>query len=140
MSWFDEQIRTRRKLDKRELEDAYARLASSITHGVPNLTLDNSAAADSAMGIVLSYYHVKPVNVPDSITDPMERVNWATRPTGIMRRAVRLEGEWWSDATGAYLATTLDNTPVALVPRSSHGYAYVDPTTHKKIRITRENA
>ena len=140
MSWFDEQIRTRRKLDKRELEDAYARLASSITHGVPNLTLDNSAAADSAMGIVLSYYHVKPVNVPDSITDPMERVNWATRPTGIMRRAVRLEGEWWSDATGAYLATTLDNTPVALVPRSSHGYAYVDPTTHKKIRITRANA
>lgn len=140
MSWFDEQIRTRRKLDKRELEDAYARLASSITHGVPNLTLDNSAAADSAMGIVLSYYHVKPVNVPDSITDPMERVNWATRPTGIMRRAVRLEGEWWSDATGAYLATTLDNTPVALVPRSSHGYAYVDPTTHKKVRITRANA
>ncbi len=140
MSWFDEQIRTRRKLDKRELEDAYARLASSITHGVPNLTLDNSAAADSAMGIVLSYYHVKPVNVPDSITDPMERVNWATRPTGIMRRAVRLEGEWWTDATGAYLATTLDNTPVALVPRSSHGYAYVDPTTHKKIRITRANA
>ena len=140
MSWFDEQIRTRRKLDKRELEDAYARLASSITHGVPNLTLDNSAAVDSAMGIVLSYYHVKPVNVPDSITDPMERVNWATRPTGIMRRAVRLEGEWWTDATGAYLATTLDNTPVALVPRSSHGYAYVDPTTHKKIRITRANA
>lgn len=140
MSWFDEQIKTRRNLDKRELEDAYARLASSITHGVPNLTLDNSAAADSAMGIVLSYYHVKPVSVPDSITDPMERVNWATRPTGIMRRAVRLEGEWWTDATGAYLATTLDNTPVALVPRSSHGYAYVDPTTHKKIRITRANA
>jgi NHLM bacteriocin system ABC transporter ATP-binding protein len=140
MSWYDEQIRTRRNLDKRELEDAYARLASSITHGVPNLTLDNSAAADSAMGIVLSYYHVKPVNVPDSITDPMERVNWATRPTGIMRRAVRLEGEWWTDATGAYLATTLDNTPVALVPRSSHGYAYVDPTTHKKVRITRANA
>ena len=140
MSWFEEQIQMRRKLDEQELEDAYARLASSVMGGGPDPVHDDAAAADSAIGIVLSYYNTKPVHVPDEITNPMDRVEWASRPTGIMHRTVRLEGQWWRDATGAYLATTLDDTLVALIPRSPRGYAYVDPLTHKRVRLNKKSA
>ena len=36
----------------------------------------------------------KPAEVPDDITDPMERIESAIRPTGVMKRPVRLEGTW----------------------------------------------
>ena len=142
MAWFENQLEARSILDEKELEDAYARLAASVVDAkrLPRITPDNAAAADSAIDAVLAYYGTKPHEIPDDITDPMDRVNWAIRPTGIMRRTVRLEGKWWHDATGAYLATTTDGTPVALIPRTPRGYSYVDPTARKHVKINKHTA
>ena len=142
MSWFEQQIQTRSMLDERELEDAYARLAASVVDAshMPRITPDNAAAADSAIAAVLAYYGAKPSDVPEDITDPMDRVDWAVRPTGVMRRPVRLEGTWWRDATGAYLAQTTTGTPVALIPRSPRGYVYVDPAARKKVKVNSKTA
>ena len=142
MNWLEEQIETRKKLDDRQLEDAYIRLAASVmdSRRAPHVNPDNAEAADSAIGAVLAYYGARPSMVPDEITDPMERTDWAVRPTGIMRRPVRLEGAWWKDATGAYLGATKDGIPVALIPRSPRGYSYTDPVTHAKVRVNKRTA
>jgi len=142
MSWFEEQIKMRRRLDEKELEDAYINLAASVLsqRNMPKLEVDKAEAADNAINTVLAYYNVQPREVPDDITDPADRIDWAVRPTGVMRRTVRLEGAWWKDATGAYLATTTDGTPVALIPRRTWGYYYRDPNTHARVRVSHRTA
>ena len=100
MSWFSEQINTRRRLDEQGLEDSYARLAASVVGSgrAPSFTLDDAAAADDAVSAVLAFYGQKPADIPEDVTDPMERIDCALRPTGVMKRPVRLEGAWWRNA------------------------------------------
>jgi NHLM bacteriocin system ABC transporter ATP-binding protein len=140
MGWFSEQIDTRRRLDKQELEDSYARLAASVVGSgrAPRFTLDDAAAADDAVGAVLAFYGQKPAAVPDDITDPMERIECALRPTGVMKRPVRLEGTWWHNATGAYMGKLKQGGPVAIIPLRARGYGYVDPATKKKVVINKQ--
>ena len=141
MNWFREQIETRRRLDAEEIEDAYAHLAASIMGDrAPRFTLDDAAMADTAIDAVLAFYGCKPAEVPDDVADPMDRIDYALRPTGVMRRAVRLEGRWWRDATGVYLATLKDGGSVAVIPHGLRGFGYVDPVTRRKVHINTSTA
>ena len=142
MSWFSEQINTRRRLDEQGLEDSYARLAASVVGSgrAPSFTLDDAAAADDAVSAVLAFYGQKPADIPEDVTDPMERIDCALRPTGVMKRPVRLEGTWWRNTTGAYMGKLKDGGLVALVPLRMRGYGYVDPATKKKVVINKQTA
>ena len=142
MGWFSEQIEMRRHLDERELEDSYARLAASVVGSdrAPQFTLDDAAAADDAIGAVMAFYGQVPAEVPDDVTDPAERIDCALRPTGVMKRPVRLEGAWWRDATGAFLGKLKDGGTVAIIPRRTRGYGYVDPATKQKVVINKRTA
>ena len=142
MGWFSEQVDARRAFDRAELEDAYARLAASVvgTGRSPRFTLDDAAAADDAVSAVLAFYGQTPAEVPGDVTDPMERIDCALRPTGVMKRPVRLEGAWWRNATGAYLGKLKDGGPVAIIPLRMHGYAYVDPATTAKVGVSKQTA
>ena len=142
MGWFSEQIEMRRHLDELELEDSYARLAASVVGSdrAPRFTLDDAAAADDAIGAVMAFYGQVPAEVPDDVTDPAERIDCALRPTGVMKRPVRLEGAWWRDATGAFLGKLKDGGTVAIIPRRTRGYGYVDPATKQKVVINKRTA
>ena len=139
MGWFSEQTDERYRLDQEELEDSYARLAASVVGSAraPRFKLDDAASADDAVSAVLAYYGQKPAEVPSDITDPMERIESAIRPTGVMKRPVLLEGAWWRDATGAYLGRLKEGGPVAIIPMGSRGYGYVDPATKEKVAINK---
>ncbi|MCR5582381.1 MAG: NHLP bacteriocin export ABC transporter permease/ATPase subunit [Eggerthellaceae bacterium] len=142
MTWFSEQMNTRRRLDREELEDSYARLAASVTGSgrATRFTLEDATAADTAIDAILSFYGCKHAQVPEDVTDPMERIECSLRPTGIMKRPVRLEGDWWRNATGAYLGKLKDGNLVAILPLGTHGYGYFDPTTKERVRLNRRNA
>ena len=142
MGLFSEQIGERRRLDETELADSYARLAASASGlgRARGFTLDNAAVADSALDAVLAFYGKKPAQVPADVTDPMERIECALRPTGVMKRPVCLEGEWWRDAAGVYLGHLRGGGPVAILPKGAHGYAYVDPSTGRKVSIGKRTA
>lgn len=142
MSWFSEQIDQRRQFDREELEDSYARLAASVvgSERAPRYTLDDAAIADDAVSAVLSFYGQVPAEVPDDVTDPMEHIECALRPTGVMKRPVRLEGAWWRNATGAFLCKLKDGTPVAVIPLRVRGYGYIDPVTKAKVVVNRRTA
>ena len=142
MSWFSEQIDQRRQFDREELEDSYARLAASVvgSERAPRYTLDDAAIADDAVSAVLSFYGQVPAEVPDDVTDPMERIECALRPTGVMKRPVRLEGAWWRNATGAFLCKLKDGAPVAVIPLRVRGYGYIDPVTKAKVVVNKRTA
>ena len=142
MSWFSEQVNVRRRLDEQELEDSYARLAASVMgqERAPRFTLDDAAVADDVVSAVLAYYGQKPAEIPDDVTDPMDRIECALRPTGVMKRPVRLEGAWWRNATGAYMGKLKDGGFVALIPLFARGYGYVDPASKKKVVVNKQTA
>ena len=142
MNWFDEQLETRRRLDDEQVADAFERIARGVAGAkrAPRLTLDSIAATDSALASVLRYFGKAPVEIPASITDADERIDYQVRASGLMRRPVRLEGPWWKDAAGAYLGQLASGEPIAIIPLGLRGYAYVEPVTGRKVNVSARTA
>lgn len=142
MGWFDEQIRERKAHDEDMLRDSFAGIAASVSgrkvwEAFNRSSKKNQAAIDE----ILRFYHHKPVEIPEMVTDPDERLEYALRPYGIMRRRVRLTDGWYRDAAGAMLAVRKsDGLPVALLPSGFAGYVYYDEESGKKHKISSKNS
>lgn len=138
--WMQSQVEARAKQDARMAQQAYAQLAASVSEPVApdDITYDMSGANDAAARACLHYLGVEPGEVPQNVTDAAERINFLCRPTGTMWREVQLTGDWSHRAFGAMLAHLDNDEAVALLPRGTGGYCYVDPTTGRKRPLTRE--
>lgn len=141
MSWFDEQIRERKVKDEAVFEESFSNMAKSVIGRRAFDILDDNKILDDAIEAVLNYYHIKGNDIPERISDIDDRIEYAMRPNGIMRRSVRLTGEWYKDALGAMIGIRRDDgSRVALIPGDFSGYYYVDHKTGVKEKITKKNA
>ncbi len=135
MGWFDEQIRERRRQDQQAFEESFASIAGAVL-GRRVMPGDDSQQARSAMEEILRYYHAKPREMPDTVKDFNEQLEFLLRPYGIMRRTVTLEKGWYKDAIGAMLARRKDDGALtAMIPTGLTGYTYADPATGKRQRV-----
>lgn len=141
MSWFEEQIRQRKQADDEAFEDSFLQIAGAVMGRRMSAALnDNRQITEDAIGEILHYYHVKPKEVPESIKDMNEVLEFLMRPSGIMRRSVRLDKGWYNDAVGAMLGTRKDDgSVVALIPSGLNGYCFFDRDSGKAVRINRKN-
>ena len=139
MGWFDEQIRQRRESDEAVFEDSFLNMAGAVMGRRMSEALnDDRQLAEDAIGEILKFYRVKPQEVPDTITDMNEVLEYLLRPSGIMRRSVNLDEGWYHDAAGAMLGTrTDDGSLVALIPTGLSGYGFCDRSTGKLVRLTK---
>ena len=98
MGWFDEQIRQRKESDQDIFEDSIFRMASVVL-GKRGAGLLNSERliTKEAIDDILKYYHYKPAEIPDTLTDPDDQLEFCLRPHGLMRRNVKLEDGWYRD-------------------------------------------
>lgn len=140
--WMKSQIEMRSKLDGEMAERAYAELAASVSGfgAMPHITVDNIAQSDGAVKACLAHIGVEAGEVPPSIDDPDERIEWLCRPTGTMRRGVRLEGDWWKKAFGAMVGCLDTGEAVPLLPTGIHGYSYLEPGTNRKVKVNASTA
>lgn len=140
MGWFDEQIRDRRQYDDEAFSEAFANMASAVMgRRISAAVSDDRRAAKTAIDDILKYCGVKSREVPDSITDVNEQLEYILRPYGIMRRTVRLEDGWYRDAIGVMLGFFRESgKAVALIPGGLSGYTYYDPETGRRKRIGRK--
>ena len=141
MGWFDEQIRKRKEADRAVFEESFEQMANAVMGRRMSRALndDRQITAD-AIGDILKFYHVAPQEVPETITDMNEVLEYLLRPSGFMRRTVELEGAWNRDAIGAMLGTRKDDgSVVALIPTGMGGYRFYDRKLGKTVRITRKN-
>ena len=134
MGWFDEQIKQRIESDQGVLEDSFIRLASVVLDKWETERLeDERIIAKEALDDILKYYHEKPAEIPDDITEIAAQMEYALRPAGLMTRDVELEGSWQNDAYGPMLGYLKDSgVAVALLPGAVYGYYYTDPATGRK--------
>ena len=123
------------------MQSAYASLAQGVTKKTP---IGETCAANmrihlkSVMEDILAYYHIQNVQLPDNMKDIQEAMAIVLSGCGMMRRSVELTGAWYKNATGAVLGKFSDGTPVALLPYGLYGYAYNDPKTGNKVRLTKK--
>ena len=141
MGWFDEQIRERKQYDDEAFSEAFANMASAVMgKRISAAVSDDRRAAKDAIDDILKHYHIKSREIPDSISDVNEQLEYLLRPYGIMRRTVRLEDGWYRDAIGAMLGFFRESgKAVALIPGGLSGYTYFDPETGRRKRIDRKN-
>ena len=126
MGWFDEQIRQRIQHDDEAFSDAFAGMAAAVMGSrLAEAFMDHRIQTRNAIEEILKYYHVKPEEVPENITDLNEQMEFMMRPAGIMRRTVKLTGAWYKNAVGAMLGVLKeDGSIVALLPSGITGYAF----------------
>ena len=104
MGWFTEQIRQRTENDQNVLEDSFFRMASVVMDKWDaNRLEDERLIAKEAIDDILKFYHQKPVEIPDTIRDVNDQLEYVLRPTGLMTREVELEEGWQNDAYGPML-------------------------------------
>ena len=142
MGWFDEQIRQRIQHDDDSFADAFASMAGIVMgEKISRALNDDRIKAKNAIEEILKYYHIKPTELPDGISDMNDQLEYLMRPSGIMRRTVNLEGAWYKDSIGALLGIRKDDgTPVALLPHGFSGYRFFDVQTGKWVRLNKTTA
>lgn len=136
MSWFESQIRERREADDRLLEDSLLQISGVVLGRQKARELgDERMITSNAIDEVLKYFHCKPVEIPESISDPVDQLEYALRPHGIMYRRADLTKGWYRDSFGPMLSRTVDGAPIALIPSSFNSYTYVDPETGANVKV-----
>ena len=141
MSWFDEQIKTRIKNDQEGLEASFIQLSSVVMgKAVLNTSLKSEREkAKNAIEDILSFYHVPKAEVPASMTEVEDILEFLLRPSGVMRRKVTLSGDWYTNGIGALLAQNAAGDMIALIPDGLSGYRFIDYETGKTVKVTEKN-
>lgn len=140
--WFDEQIKNRLRYDEESFRGAFDRLSSVVLgQPGPGSALDSDRRRTrNAIEEILGFYNVKGGELPDSIEDINDQLEYLLRPAGIMRRVVSLQGEWWKDASGPMLGQTAAGGTVALLPSGFSGYSFFDYARGQRLRLSRQTA
>ena len=142
MGWFDRQVRQLKKNDQEGFEDSIFQLASVVLGRRDSGDVaDDRILTSIALDEIMKYYHFKPVEVPKTIKDRGEQIEYCMRPCGIMYRVVELKGDWYKDSYMPLLAFTKeDDKPVALIPRKTAGYSFLDPVSGRALIVDRKTA
>ncbi len=141
MGWFEEQIRQRKNASETSFEESIVEITEAVTGRRIYASLnDDRKLAEDSIGEILRFYKIRSREVPETLTDTNEVMEYQLRPHGIMRRTVRLEKSWYKDAAGAMIGTrTDDGSIVALIPDSIFGYRFYDKNKGKYVRVNRRN-
>lgn len=142
MGWFDKQVRQIKQDDQKAFEESVFHMASVVLgRHDSGLADDERMTTKAAIDEVLKFYHCKPVDIPASVKDAEEQLEWSLRPYGIMHRRIELTDRWYKYAIGPILGYPKEgNGPVALLPGEFGGYLFYDPATGKKTKVSKHNA
>ena len=140
-NWFDEQIKQRKLNDEEVLSATFAEIASSVLGAKMSAALyDDRRRTKDEIDRILKFYRVQLPEIPDTLENIDDQLEFALRPHGIMRRVVTLPSGWYKDAVGAMLGMRKDNGHiVALLPGRVGGYTFFDETTGKSEIVGKRN-
>ena len=134
MGWFEDQVKTRKKLDAKTFEDSFLSLAGIRTEAQKGLS-DEAVRENYAISQILSYFHHPMVDIPNTINDFSEKLNYVLSQCDIEYRKVELNDEYEGNNNSPLLIFTfLNNIPVVLFPKKDK-YYYINYKTGKRVFI-----
>jgi NHLM bacteriocin system ABC transporter ATP-binding protein len=141
MGYFDELIRQKEKNDEQRFEDAFVGLASVVMGDRTDISdRDRNLQIRNAFSEILEYYRMDDIRFFEETDSFDEQLDFFTRQSGLMKRTVKLTGNWYSQAIGPFLAFFRDSEKVVTLMPCRGGYCYLDYTAGKQVRITKQNA
>lgn len=140
MDQFESQFQTRARLDRENTENAYEKLARSLTGNRLTFEKNERERVTGAIQSVLKYNGAKPGEVPEDVEDFRDRLSYMCRPSGTMVRDIRLEGKWYKQNFGPMLGKLKNGEIVAVLPYGMTGYAYFDYNSGCRIRVNKKVA
>lgn len=141
MSWFDEQLRSRKESDDRSLNESIDNIARAVMGQRLTDALSRGEQARSAVEQILKFFHYIPRELANDLpADTLEaQLEFRLRPFGISYRTVELDQGWYHNAVGPMIGTLKESgSAVVLRPGAFSGYWFIDPVTGKKKRLNRK--
>lgn len=141
MNNIDEQIKNRINNDNDVFSDSFVNLSEVVIDDeLFDLFSDSrKESSDEALSQILSYYGIRQnFHVPESITNQEEYLDYVLNPFGVMRRTVKLTGDWYKTSFGAFLGILDENKSVALLP-TRRGYECVNSASGERFIIDKNN-
>ena len=134
MGWFEDQVKTRKKLDAKTFEDSFLSLAGIRTDSQKHLS-DEAVRENYAISQILSYFHHAPVEIPKNIDNFNEKLNYVLSQCDIEYHKVELNENYEGNNNSPLLIFTfLNNIPVVLFPKKDK-YYFINYQTGKKVYI-----
>ena len=135
MGWFEDQVKTRKKLDAKTFEDSFLSLAGIRTDDQKDLS-DEAVRENYAISQILSHFRHQPVDIPKTIDNFSEKLNYVMSQCDIEYRKVELNDNYVHDSNSPLLIFTfLKNIPVVLFPKGEDQYYYINYSTGKRVYI-----
>lgn len=138
MGWFDEQIKQRIRNDDDLFTEGFAAIGDAVTDKKYS-TQDGAKQEKQAIAAILRFFGSRRKDIPDAAAFE-DRLELALRPTGIMRRRVKLSGRWFKDASGPMIARLKTGAMVAVLPYGVSGYSYYDPAAGATVKLSDKTA
>ena len=141
MSSYDEQFRARKASEQEAFAESLQKIAGAVMEQhLQDSLIDDRTRATNAIGEILKYYYLKPAEIPDTIQNMSDALDYSLQPHGIMYRGLKLEGDWDSHTMGPMLGTrTDDGSVVALLPKGVHHYWFYDYNKNMHVTISSRN-
>lgn len=141
MGLMGDQIKERMKHDQEMYTSSLTDMASVvILRKLQHAYEGNISPAQKALSQLMEYYRI-PQEEEQLIEMNLEEVIQHLCIKGkMMKRNVKLQGNWYKDGSGALLAVNQENSLVALLPYQRGGYYYIDLNSGKKQRIHKNRA
>ena len=139
----DTKIRERIKTDNQTMQSSLYDMASLFRGDRSVLATDElrKQSARTSVEEICKYYHVYYTKESSDRLDEVDvQLDRMLRPSGYMRRSVKLEGRWWKNCRTAMLCESHDGTTVALIPNRCSGYTFFDYTLGKRIKVTEDSS
>jgi len=142
MSFFEDQIEERREAEQQALEESFQRIAGVVLgQRLADKLGDEYIITRQAIDEILKYYHLKPIDVPDTLKGAEAQLDYCLRHHGLMKRDVELAEGWYKDAYGPMLGFLKESgNPVALLPNVFTGYYYRDPESGNCIHLNKKTS
>ena len=135
MNLFEAQLRQREKQDRQEMFSSMMdAVEAACGREYYRTGLDAEGYLMRELERICQYYRLPVPETPEKTDDSINLIDHVIQPLGIMRRTVRLEGNWWRDGDGLLLVTRKsDNRPFALLQGAAGEYYYYGEDGKKKI-------
>ena len=134
MGWFSDQIKKRKENNQIMLENSFNDLA-----GIKNLVEGEEKDLRDIFicSQLTKYFEFNSVEVPNTITGTMKRIDYVTRSGGVAYKKITIARGWNIENRDPILVfTKRTNTPVLLLPTGSSDFYYISYHTGKKRLIT----
>jgi len=137
MATEEDKIKQRIVYDNETMERSFFNMASLLMGNKRVMATEElrRQSAHTSVEEICRYYHVPFQQSGDHLDDVDIQLDRMLRPSGYMRRSVRLTGTWWKDCRTAMLCQAKDGTTVALIPRSYNGYTFFDYSQGKRLVV-----